>query len=162
MSNFKGIIIHWTVGTGTPNAHEKESYHFLIDNKGNVIKGNHTPEDNLNCYDGNYAAHCGGGNTGRIGVSFCGMLGYNSKTHETAYPLNKEQLTKGLAFIASLCKKYNIPIASNTVMTHMEFGNLNPKTTSHGKIDISYLHPYPTLRPEQIGNFLRNEIKKSL
>ena len=44
-------------------------------------------------------------------------------------------------------------------MTHYEFGLKNPKTTSKGKIDIIYLPPYPTIKKENIGDFIRNKIK---
>ena len=76
----KRIIIYWTAGGWFPNATDKEHYHFLIDKNGKTINGKHKVEDNINCNDGKYAAHCGGGNTGSIGVAMCGMLNFkNSK-----------------------------------------------------------------------------------
>jgi hypothetical protein len=44
-------------------------------------------------------------------------------------------------------------------MTHYEFGQKNPKTTSYGKIDIVYLHEYPSLKANEIGDFIRNKIR---
>lgn len=67
----KRIIIHWTAGTGSPNSVDKHHYHYLIDSQGKIHNGIFTPEDNLNCYDGRYAAHTGGGNTASIGVAMC-------------------------------------------------------------------------------------------
>ena len=53
----------------------------LVDKNGSVKSGKYTPEDNLNCKDGKYAKHCGGGNTGRIGIAVCCMK--NSQTPPT-------------------------------------------------------------------------------
>lgn len=72
----KRIILHWTAGTNYPNTTDLQHYHFLIDKDGKVYNGVYTPEDNLNCYDGKYAQHTGGGNTGSIGIAVCGMAGY--------------------------------------------------------------------------------------
>ena len=44
-------------------------------------------------------------------------------------------------------------------MTHYEFGLKNPKTTSAGKIDIVYLPPYPQIKKQDIGNFIRNKVE---
>mgnify|MGYP003620530055 FL=1 len=57
------IIIHWTAGAPVPNAVDKEHYHFIIDQEGKAHIGNYKPEDNINCKDGKYARHTGGGNT---------------------------------------------------------------------------------------------------
>ena len=153
------IIIHWTAGTGQPNSIDYEHYHYLINSDGVIVKGKYTPEDNENCHDGKYAAHCGGGNTGAIGVAYCGMAGYISKNKIGKYPLTRVQCEAGFKLVAELCKKYNIPINANTVMTHYEFGRKNPKTSSAGKIDIVYLPAYPNILQEELGDFIRNKIK---
>lgn len=154
----KRIILHWTAGTNQPNSHEYECYHFLINGDGLIVKGKHTPEDNENCYDGKYAAHTGGGNTGSIGIALCGMAGYTGNNNIGKYPTKKVQCEAMFKLIAELCKKYKIAITPDTVMTHREFGLKNPKTTSVGKIDISWL-PYPNLTPNSIGDFIRNKAK---
>lgn len=155
----KRIIIHWSAGTSSPNTHEKDCYHFLIDSLGEVHNGNCTPEDNLNCNDGKYAAHTGGGNTGSIGVALCGMLGYKNRQDIGNYPLTKIQCERCFKLIAELAKKYNIVINPQNVMTHYEFGKSHPKTLSAGKIDITFLPPYSYLKPDEIGNFIRNKAK---
>ena len=156
----KRIIIHWTGGTNNPTNHEKECYHFLIDGKGEKHNGFLKPEDNENCNDGKYAAHTGGGNTGSIGVAVCGMYvpqGVNIKC--TKYPLTKVQCERMFKLCADLCKKYNIPITPDTVMTHYEFGVKHPNTTSHHKPDITYLSPWQKVEPARIGDFIRNKIR---
>ena len=90
MTNSKGlnrICLHWTAGASSPNNEELQYYHFLVDSKGNIHKGYHKPEDNINCKDGNYAAHCALGNTGTIGVAMCGMWKFNTTTRISCYPL---------------------------------------------------------------------------
>lgn len=152
------IIIHWTGGAWFPNATDKEHYHFLIDKNGKVINGKFKVEDNENCNDGKYAAHCGGGNTGAIGVSMCGMYvpkGVNIK--DTKFPLTKKQCEACFKLVAQLCKKHLINL--NNVLTHYEFGQAHPKTSSADKIDIIYLPPFPEITQNQIGGFIRNKVK---
>ena len=154
----KRIIIHWTAGSNYPNSTDKLHYHFLIDKTGRVINGKFKPEDNEVCTDGKYAAHTGGGNTGAIGIGLCGMCGFVNSDSVGNYPLTKVQVERCFKLVAELAKKYNIPINPNTVMTHYEFGKKNPNTTSAGKIDIIYLPPYPTVKANQIGDFIRNKV----
>ena len=151
------IIIHWTAGTYQPNTTDLEHYHFLIDGEGKKHNGKFKPEDNENCNDGKYAAHTGGGNTGAIGVSMCAMAGFNSAASSGNYPITPVQLDACFKLCAELCKKYNIPVEN--VWTHYEFGINHPDTTSHGKIDIIYLPPYPLVKRNEVGGFIRSKIR---
>lgn len=151
------IIIHWTAGTYQPNTTDLEHYHFLIDGEGKKHNGKFKPEDNENCNDGKYAAHTGGGNTGAIGVSMCAMAGFNSAASCGNYPITPVQLEACFRLCAELCKKYNIPVEN--VWTHYEFGINHPDTTSHGKIDIIYLPPYPLVKRNEVGGFIRSKIR---
>lgn len=155
----KRIIIHWTAGTNQPCNTDYEHYHYLINGDGLLIKGKYKPEDNLNCNDGKYAQHCGGGNTGSIGIAMCGMYGFKNKSNVGQYPLTAKQCERCFKLIAELSKKYNIPISKQTVLTHFEFGLLHPNTTSAGKIDITYLPPYSFLTAGKIGNFIRDKAR---
>ena len=92
MTSLSKICLHWTAGANKPCAVDLESYHYCIDKNGKIYQGNHRPEDNLNCYNGNYAKHCGGGNTGCIGISVCGMAGFDLKNKKTNYPLTQNQI----------------------------------------------------------------------
>mgnify|MGYP004539370733 FL=1 len=154
------IILHWTAGTNQPCSTDYEHYHYLINKDGVILKGKFSPEDNLNCNDDRYAQHCGGGNTGAIGVSMCGMYvpkGINIK--DTKFPLTRIQCEAAFKLIAELCKKYNIKITPQTVLTHYEFGQAHPKTSSYGKIDIVYLHPFPEIDKKNMGDFIRSKIR---
>lgn len=156
----KKITYHWTAGRNIPNADEMKHYHFLIDANGLVYKGLYCPEDNINCNDGKYAQHCGGGNTGNIGIAFCGCYVPNGiPVKNTQFPLTRIQLERGFKLGADLCKKYNIKISKNTVFTHYEFGVKHPNTSSAGKIDITYMHPFPAENKTTCGDFIRNKIK---
>lgn len=153
----KRILIHWNAGTNKANSTDKHHYHFMIEGDGNIVSGIYKPEDNLNCNDGKYAAHTEMGNTGSIGVAFCGMLGYKSPSSVGKYPLNQKQCEAGFKFIAELCKKYNIPITPTTVLTHYEFDKNRGKKGR--KIDITCLPYEPSLKADEVGTYIRNKVK---
>lgn len=155
----KKIILHWTAGLYYPNESEYRHYHYLIDKDGKVHDGEYKPEDNLNCYDGKYAAHTGGGNTAAIGVAMCAMFGYKSREFVGNYPITAVQFESCMKFCAELVKKYSININASEVMTHYEFGKKNPKTSSAGKIDITYIPPYSRVGKDDCGNFIRSKIR---
>lgn len=157
--SLKRIVLHWTAGQNTPNDTDKRHYHFMIDGDGNTHTGKYKPEDNLNCRSGGYAAHTGGGNTGSIGVALCGMIGFCNSKQAGSCPLTKKQCEAAFKFMAELCKKYKIEITPETVLTHKEFGDTHPKTTSCGKIDICYLPPYPEVKAQDLGDFIRNKVQ---
>lgn len=161
------IILHWTAGGYYPNATEFKHYHYLIDKDGKCYECDHKPEDNINCSDGNYAAHCGGGNTGAIGIALCGMFGYKNSKNPGKSFITRKQVETMFHLCAILMRDYNISL--DNVMTHAEFGYKNPKTSSHGKIDITALPPCydKELTPMCLGkpicvgygNFIRHKIK---
>lgn len=155
----KRIIIHWTAGGYVPTSYEKERYHYLIDSIGKIYQGRFKPEANLNCIEGMYAAHTGGGNTGSIGVSMCGMADFKNKNDQGSFPLTKIQFEATMKLCAELAKKYKIAIDPDTVMTHFEFGQQHPKTTSYGKIDIIFIPSYPWISKDDIGSFIRSKIR---
>jgi hypothetical protein len=155
----KRVIIHWTAGTNQPNGTDYLHYHYLINGDGLVTLGKFKPEDNENCYDGKYAQHTGGGNTGSIGVSMCGMYGFKSSKDIGKYPLTKKQCESTFKKVAEICKQYKIPVTAQTVMTHYEFGKSHPNTSSAGKIDIIYLPPYPEQTADKVGDFIRSKIR---
>jgi N-acetyl-anhydromuramyl-L-alanine amidase AmpD len=160
VKNMKRIIIHWTAGTNYPCSTDLEHYHYLIDKDGKLYNGKYKPEDNEDCTDKKYAQHCGGGNTGAIGISLCGMyVPTGVAVQKTKYPLTAVQCERAFKLIAELAKKYNIAITSDNIMTHYEFGKKNPKTSSYGKIDIIYLPPYTTITANKMGDFIRGKVR---
>lgn len=155
----KRLILHWTAGSYSASFYDRQFYHFLVEGDGSVHPGIYAPEANLDVSDGKYAAHTGGGNTGSIGLALCGMANYQNRRNVGQFPIKPKQLESCLAFAAELCKKYAIPVDENHVMTHYEFGRKYPNTTSFGKIDITYLPPYPNVADANVGGFLRQKIK---
>lgn len=152
MVSLKMITLHWTGGTYTPNQTDLNSYHFLIDGDGRVHNGVHRPEDNLNCKDGHYAKHCGGGNTGNIGIAICSM--WNTKD----YPIKRIQIEAACKLAGELSYKYGIRISDKTIMTHSEFGKAHPNTSSYGKIDIQSLPCVAVYGVEEVGKWIRNKV----
>ncbi|MBQ8168737.1 N-acetylmuramoyl-L-alanine amidase [bacterium] len=155
----KRIIIHWTAGGYYPTEYDKSFYHYLIDKDGKIHNGKFLPENNTKCVKGNYAMHTGGGNTGSIGVSMCAMAGFKNPQNIGKYPITPKQFEATMSFCAQLCKKYDIEITPETVLTHYEFGLAHPQTSSAGKIDIIYLPPYSWVAQKDIGSFIRSKIK---
>ncbi len=155
----KRIIIHWTAGGNVPTSYEQNFYHYLVDGIGKVSVGKFKPEANLVCKKGMYAPHTGGGNTGSIGIAMCGMAEFRGKNAIGNFPITKIQFEKTMKFCALLAKKYKIEISPQTVMTHYEFGQNHPKSTSFGKIDIIYLPPFPWISRDDVGSFIRSKIR---
>lgn len=160
-TKFKRIVLHWTAGGQKPNAHDRQCYHYLIDVNGFITNGVYPPEANLDCSDGCYAAHTGGGNTGAIGVALCGMVNFSYPSKHTPFPISSLQLETAFSFVAKLCRKYGLEVNPETVLTHYEFGLKHPETSSRGKIDIIYLPPYPEIHKYEVGNFIRDKVKSA-
>src|SRR5574344_375178 len=146
------ICLHWSAGASSPCDVDLKAYHFVVDSLGKIHQGHFKPEDNIDCYDGKYAKHCGGGNTGCIGISALGMAGFNLKDKKTKYPLTKVQIEAFCKLAAELCIKYGIKVAPETVSTHHECGQKHPKTTSYGKIDVTYFPFLPNIPIEKGGD----------
>ena len=159
----KRRILHWTAGTNFPNTTDLRHYHYVIDKGGKITEGFFLVSTNEVCKSYNnkalYAAHTGGGNTGSIGVAVCGMADYKGKLSDTKFPLTAVQVERMFSFTAELCKKYGIPVTPDTVLTHYEFGKSHPNTSSFGKIDITILPPYLSVKPTEVGDFIRKKVK---
>jgi len=159
----KRIIIHWTGGTGTPNAVERKRYHFLIDAAGKVHDGNLKPEANRDCTDGNYAAHTRACNTASIGIGLCGMAGAAERPFDAGkHPLNREQFTALARLCADLCDTYAIAVARRSVLTHAE---VEPTLAikQRGKWDITWIPGMSiTGDPVMIGDHLRKMIADTI
>ena len=155
MTSLNKICLHWSAGANFPCNVDLEAYHFCIDKLGRIYRGNHKPDDNLDCTDGNYAKHCGGGNTGCIGLSVCGMAGFDLKNKKTQYPLTQKQVETLCCFTGYLSNLYGIPISENSVFTHYEFDRRQKK--KQGKTDITFLPYIPTLSSDEVGSYLRKK-----
>lgn len=161
------IINHWTAGKFTPSKTDFEHYHYLIDFGGKVYRGIYPVIANDNCNDGNYAAHTGGMNTNTIGIALCGMAGFVSPEKAGNYKLTKIQVEKLFELNAKLLKNEGWRrVTEENLLTHYEISQKvlkgeiqrTPLTAQNiGKIDIVYLPPYPKIKTEEIGDFIRNK-----
>lgn len=158
MTSIKKICNHWTAGNYKPCQQDLDSYHYLVDNKGRIYLGTYKPEDNLNCYDGKYAKHCGGGNTGCIGISACGMVGFSEQNKYSKCPLTRKQIEAICCLNAYLSLKYGIIVNEQNIFTHYEFDQRRQRNLREGKIDITYIHYLPNLSTKSIGNYLRQKV----
>ena len=158
MTSLKKICNHWTAGTHTPCETDLQAYHYCIDKYGRIFAGIYEPKDNVNCYDGKYAKHCGGGNTGCIGLAVCGMAEFTESKKQTKYPLTRKQIEALCCLNAYLSIKYGIIVDEKSVFTHYEFDQRRQKKLREGKIDITYIHYLPNLSANSIGNYLRQKI----
>lgn len=150
---------HWTAGTNNPCKTDIEAYHYLVDSKGKIYLGKYPPEANYNCYDGEYAKHCGGGNTHCIGVAACGMAGFSFPAKKTKYPLTREQIEAMWGLSGYLSIKYNVPILPLKMFTHAEFDKRKPQKQQEGKIDITFLPYSPQFPSVKIGDEFRSKTK---
>ena len=155
----KRIILHWSAGGYTPSQVDFEHYHFLVLEHGDILKGKYTPEDNLNCNDGHYAAHTGGFNTGSIGIALCAMYGYKNPKNPGNYPFLRVQGEAMWAYCATLLKKYGLKPLKDTVLTHYEVGKMLPNSTSAGKIDITFIPYEPLITADEAGDYIRNKVR---
>ncbi len=136
--------LHWTAGGHKANSTDKKSYHFIYEASGNIVQGIHTPEDNNDCTDGDYAAHVARNNTGNIGHSLCG--GPDGYVHGEVTKLSYERACENMA---RQCIKYSIPPES--CMTHWEY--------KQGKVDLTNLPWAKQLTGAQIANDMRTKIR---
>ena len=153
----KRIILHWTAGKNIPNEIELQHYHRIVDGGGKIYNGKFSIEDNINCNDGKYAEHTGGGNTESIGVSMCGMMGFSNSKSVGSFPLTKIQCETTFQLCAKLAKQYNIPIDKEHIFTHHTY-NLSHGIKT-GKIDIIFLPPYPHVLKDDVINYIISRIK---
>jgi N-acetyl-anhydromuramyl-L-alanine amidase AmpD len=161
MSGLKGIVFHWTAGGPKASALDKSHYHFLVQQDGTIVAGDCKPEDNINTGDGKYAAHTLSANTGRIGVALCGMLGAVERPFNAgSTPINWPQITALCGLLADLCRRYDIPVTQQTVLSHAEVQpTLGIK--QRGKWDVAWLPGMTaTADPVQIGDRIRADVLK--
>lgn len=137
------IILHWSAGGHKANATDKRHYHFIVEGDGTVVSGSHLPESNnpiRNPRDSStYAAHTRGMNSGSIGVSLAAMRGAKERPFQPGpSPVTDRQVEAAAKLVADLCRRHNIPLQRDTVLTHAEVETtLGVKQA--GKWDICWL-----------------------
>ena len=151
------IILHWTGGTGKASAFEREHYHYLVQQDGQVAVGVPVALNMRQCgANVAYAAHTRGFNSYSVGVSFCGMLGATQGGSMGSYPLTESQVEAGCAFIARLCAAWGLQPTEAQVFTHAEAQRIHGRT-QQWKWDIDVL-PWREATPQDNGRYLRERI----
>lgn len=162
-AGLRRIIMHWTAGGPTASAEDRSHYHFIVQQDGAVVKGDRTPEDNINTSDGRYAAHTLNCNTGSIGVSLCGMVAAQERPFAKGpYPIKQPQVAVMCSLVAKLCRDYGIPVTRETVLSHAE---VQPTMgiAQRGKWDIAWLPDMIMASdPITVGDKLRADISAAL
>ena len=154
------IILHWTAGSHTASAIDKQHYHILVQGDGTLVRGDHSIDDNVSTKDDDYAAHTRGMNTKSIGVSACCMLDARENPLQPGpFPLLKDQWLTMAAVTAELCKFYGIKVTPTTVLGHGEVQKLL-HIAQKGKWDPLVLPWNPKLTKTQVGNLFREEVAK--
>lgn len=159
----KRIIWHWTAGAHTANGTDKRHYHIIIEGNGREVKGNHPPEVNAvirNPNDGNtYAAHTRGLNTGSIGIALAAMRGAQERPFQPGpSPITPAQIDALVKVTARLCRRYNIPVTRETVLSHAEV-QTTLGVVQRGKWDITWVPGFTIPgNAVQIGDGLRERV----
>lgn len=148
----RGIVFHWTGGTYRPNEDfDRRSYHLLATGPDGWIEpGRYPIAANMAPRSTPYAAHTGDFNTGRIGLSWCGMAKSDvGRGVMGPYPITEVQLHRGLAFSAFLAHEMRLDVNNPAhACTHREVWEIHgvKGTQNHQKPDWIVLPPYPYVK----------------
>lgn len=161
MSRLHGIVFHWTAGGPKASGLDRSHYHYLIEATGQIVPGDLPPEANISASDGEYAAHTRGANTGRIGVAMCGMMGAVERPFSAGpSPINWPQVNALCGLLVDLCRRYQIPVTRQTVLSHAE---VQPTLgiAQRGKWDVAWLPGMTAVgNPVEIGDRIRADVLK--
>lgn len=165
----KRIILHWTGGTYEPNDIEREHYHYLVDGEAAIHVGRYSVADNMRRLKpgDSYAAHTRGFNSFSVGVAFCGMRGATPNRNFGPYPLKREQVERGLEFVALALWTWGLnPLNPAHLFTHYEAEVLHgvdqlPVGEGTWKWDITELEFEPDLEPHEVGDWIRLQVYRS-
>ncbi|MBX3120242.1 MAG: N-acetylmuramoyl-L-alanine amidase [Fimbriimonadaceae bacterium] len=156
------VIAHWTAGAHKASSLDKAHYHFIVEEDGKVIKGDHDVKDNVNTGDGDYAAHTKGTNTGSIGVSVACMAGARQSPFSAgSFPMTRTQWLVMAEVVAELCAFYKIKVTPTTVLGHGEVER-NLGRPQAGKWDPMVLPWDTTMRPNEVGDTFRSIVQAKL
>jgi hypothetical protein len=89
----------------------------------------------------------------------CGMMGYQNCAQIGKYPIKPAQFERTMKLCAELLTQYNLSLSKDTLMTHFEFGFNHPKTSSFGKIDVTFVPSYSHIRGDEVGDFIRSKVR---
>jgi hypothetical protein len=159
----KRIHVHWTAGNYTANSTDIDHYHILVQGNGTLARGNKSIAANAPGSGMTPASHTLNANTGAIGVSMCCMVGaVESPFSSGSAPMTQVQWNAMTDVVATLAKRYSIPVTRPTILTHAE---VQPtlQITQRNKWDITHLSFDPTVVGHYpIGDKMRREVAVKL
>lgn len=161
----KRIHAHWTGGSYTPSATDKEHYHVIFDGSGKPHRGVHSIADNVSTggkSSDNYAAHTLNANSGAIGVSVACMGGEGVRENPFnagKFPMTEAQWNAMCKGMAQMCLFYGIPVTDKTVLSHAEV-QTNLGIAQRGKWDFTRLAFAPSVvGAKACGDKMRAAVK---
>ncbi len=122
INDIAGIVSFWMRGP------DKLGAHFIVDAEGNI--GQQAEPDEL-------MFHCGGANTGSVGIEQVGFAAFTKKTWES----RPDQLMKVAKLLAWLSVEYHIPLRHSTVhgvSTHADQSKIHPESMGHTDPGANY------------------------
>lgn len=157
------IIVHWTAGANKASALDRKHYHILIEGDGKLVRGVPTIDLNQAPAKKGYAAHTLNCNSGSIGVSLCGMAGAIENPFSAgSHPITMQQWAVLPQVLATLCRRYSIPVTPATVLSHAEVQS-TLGIAQRGKWDIARLPFDPALKgAAMVGTSFRVATKARL
>lgn len=167
------IVVHWTAGGASASQNDRKHYHYLIDQRGDVVEG--FPSLAANCrnlsasdpawshdHPDGYAAHCRRFNSWSMGVSLCGMLDAVEGGSQGPFPLVEGQATSLVRFLALACETYGLLPTPHRVMTHEEVQRLHG-VSQPGKWDIRWLPtPDGIETGDDVGPWVRAKVREHI
>lgn len=155
----RGVVVHWTGGGHRATGVDREAYHYVVEGDGSIVVGRWPVAANMRKVSGSdYAAHTGGWNSYRVGIALAGMKGYTSPAAVGNFPLRHVQVER-LAMLAGYFLELGglDPMNPDDLCTHQEVWTIHriKGNRNHQKLDIEHLPFRPELKPDQVGDYLR-------
>ena len=168
------VILHWTGGAHRANWHDQRSYHALVewlDDSARIrveagvplVNNLHTLTAESESFHENskgYAAHTRHFNSWSLGYAICAMLGAD-KNDWGDYPLLEEQVDGLITLCAQTAAIWGMDVDEDTFFTHAEAESIHGRSQGD-KWDITVLPQFPGLSIDEVGPWLREQIKGRL
>lgn len=156
----RGVVLHWTGGGSRANSVDLDAYHYVVEFDGTVRHGRWSVAANMRQVSGSaYAAHVGGWNSYRVGLSAAGMKGYSGLHNTGPHPLTATQVHRLLEVAEYFLELGGLdPLDPAHLCSHREVWTLHgiKGKQNHQKRDIEFLPFLPQLKPADVGYYLRD------
>ena len=169
--NMYRIVMCWSMSDNEFTRIDKNRYHFVVDQDGNVIRGNFDVSDNFEINHnekprGTYATPTNGLNDNTISIAMLGMKDYkveNEKIVVGEYPINKRQYVVFCMLAYHLSNLYGVIVDLEALITKSEIEAVLKKKQKPGTCDFKFL-PFDkkwnviNKNPTIVGKKIRDDI----